>query len=140
MKRYIAYFLILVSIVMLIVPVLPHHHHQDGLMCMKNDITADCCAHHHQSQPEEQPAGNDHCCCNTGCLTNYFVQQTPCSDDYTFEQMPQYIPYILYIEPLLDLFLSESSGKNNRFVYIESLHGTFITRAAGLRAPPSLLA
>lgn len=37
-KRYITYFLIFISMVMLVVPVIPHHHHSNGLICMKNDI------------------------------------------------------------------------------------------------------
>lgn len=34
-KRYIAYFLFFISMIMLTVPVIPHHHHEDGMICMK---------------------------------------------------------------------------------------------------------
>ena len=37
-KRYIAYFLFFISMIMLTVPVIPHHHHEDGMICMKNDL------------------------------------------------------------------------------------------------------
>ena len=36
--------------------------------------------------------------------------------------------------------LPEETGIRQEFVYLESLHGTFITCATGLRAPPSVLA
>ena len=40
-KRYIAYFLFFISMIMLTVPVIPHHHHEDGMICMKNDLPSD---------------------------------------------------------------------------------------------------
>ena len=47
----------------------------------------------------------------------------------------------LFTEPLLKLLtLPEETGIRQEFVYLESLHGTFITCATGLRAPPSVLA
>ena len=131
-KRYIAYFLFFISMIMLIVPVIPHHHHEDGAICMKNDLPSDGC--HHQG-----PC-NEHCCCDTGCMTTHFYQQTPSSDNSNLQPCFVWV-HTLFSEPLLKLLtLPEETGIRQEFVYLESLHGTFITRATGLRAPPFVLA
>lgn len=132
-RQHISILFLFISLIMLMVPVIPHHHHADGLICMKNDITADCCEHHHTSD-----AG--HCCCYTGCLTTHFVQQTPGADGVSLHSEILWA-VTLFIEPLSKLLiLPELDVRRHDCVYLESLHGTFITRAAGLRAPPSVLA
>lgn len=133
-KRYIAYFLIFISIVMLVVPVIPHHHHANGLICMKNDITPDCCGQHNNTPDKE------HCCCDTGCVTTHFFQQTPNSDNgWSHPDFPLIIT--LFSEPLLRLLiLPEENGRRQEGIYRETLHGTYLTRATGLRAPPAVLA
>ena len=109
-KRYIAYFLFFISMIMLIVPVIPHH-----------------------------PC-NEHCCCDTGCMTTHFYQQTPSSDNSNLQPCFVWV-HTLFSEPLLKLLtLPEETGIRQEFVYLESLHGTFITRATGLRVPPFVLA
>ena len=85
-KRYIAYFLFFISMIMLTVPVIPHHHHEDGI----------------RDAQESRGLGD------------------------------------VYKRQLLTL--PDETGIRQEFVYLESLHGTFITRATGLRAPPSVLA
>lgn len=131
-KRYIAYFLFFISMIMLVVPVIPHHHHDNGLICMKNDIPAEGCCHH-------QGPCKEHCCCDTGCITVHFFQQAPNSDH---DINPDFLwVTTLFSEPILALLsLPEESSIGTEPVYIESLHGTFITRASGLRAPPCVLA
>ncbi len=132
-KRYIAFFLIFISIVMLMVPVIPHHHHDDGLICMKDDITSDCCEQHHDAECE-------HCCCDTGCVTTHFFQQTPTADNgETHPDFPIIITF--FSESILKiLLLPERDIPKREYIYLESLHGTYLTRATGLRAPPSVLA
>lgn len=129
-KRYIAYFLFFISMVMLVVPVIPHHHHDDGLICMKNDLSAKECCHQHQDTCK------DHCCCDTGCMTTHFFQQAPNSDHSGVH--PDFLwVTTLFSEPILKLLaLPEDNGIRQTPVYVESLHGTFITHATGLRAPP----
>lgn len=132
-KRHIAFFLLLISTVMLMVPVIPHHHHSDGLLCMKDDITSECCEGHHDAESE-------HCCCDTGCLTTHFFQQTPATGNGPAHPdfpvittlFPESIPGILP--------LPERDIPKQEHIYLESLHGTYLTRATGLRAPPSVLA
>ena len=132
-KRYIAYFLFFISMIMLIVPVIPHHHHEDGAICMKNDLPSDRCCQH-------QGPCSEHCCCDTGCMTTHFFQQTPNSDNSNLHPCFVWVN-TLFTEPLLKLLaLPEETGIRQEFVYLESLHGTFITCATGLRAPPSVLA
>lgn len=131
-KLYTAYFLFFISMIMLVIPVIPHHHHADGLICMKNDIAKNCCEH-------RQIPNNDHCCCDTGCVTTYFVQQTPSSDDAIQPDAPWVV--ILFFEPLSRLLvLPDDDVDRQDYIFRESLHGTFITRATGLRAPPCGLA
>ncbi len=133
-KWYVTYFLLFISIVMLVVPVIPHHHHADGLICMKNDITTDCCKQNHN--PE-----NDHCCSDTGCVTTHFFQRSPSTDNDAWANPDTLWVATFYLEPLLRLLaVPEVNLKRQDNVYLESLHGTFITRATGLRAPPSVLA
>ena len=131
-KRYITFFFIFISMVMLVVPVIPHHHHNNGLICMKNDITPNCCGQQHTPDSE-------HCFCDTGCVTTLFFQQTPSSDNgWTHPDFPLVIT--LFSEPLLRLLvLPEESGQRQDCIYQESLHGTYLTRATGLRAPPCVL-
>lgn len=130
-KRYIASFLIFISMVMLVVPVIPHHHHNDGLLCMKNDITPSCCDQHIPN--------SEHCCCDTGCVTTHFFQQTPSLDNGWLHPNAFWV-ITLFSEPLLTLLnLPEENGQRQECIYRESLHGTYLTRATGLRAPPCLL-
>lgn len=127
-KQRMAYFLLLISLIMLVVPVIPHHHHADGLICMKNDITPDCC---HQTTDE-----SDHCCHDTGCLTTHYFQQPQQNNNN--EVSPDFLwVHTLFSEPILELLLlPEHATRQSDIVFRESLHGTQITRATGLRAPP----
>lgn len=133
-KWYITYFLLFISIVMLVIPVIPHHHHADGLICMKNDITNDCC------KQNQNPGNEDHCCNDTGCVTTHFFQRSPSTDTDTGAHLDGVWAITLYFEPLFKLLaVPEIEVKRQENIYFESLHGTFITRATGLRAPPYVL-
>ena len=113
-KPYITALLLLLSILMLAVPVVPHHHHH--------------------------PAGHPNCCHDKGCLTHQFVQRTPRVE----RQAPQPRPVLQPADlSLLVSLLSPYTVFYSTALYspyIESLHGVYIARASGLRAPPSLLA
>lgn len=118
--------------VMLVVPLIPHHHHSDGIICMKDDIKeTECpCDHQHHHHSENDP------CCTNECMTHF---ESPTPVEQLYEVQPQFF-YIttLFTEPLLR-FLTQPEERNihRDYVYIESLHGMFITHATGLRAPPS---
>ena len=131
-KRYILYSLMVTCMIMLVVPLIPHHHHGNGMICMKDDVKdtdypCDQQHHHHQDEP----------CCTSNCMT-YIESSVPTPQ--LDEVQPQYF-YIstLFTEPLLR-FLTQPEEKNihREYVYLESLHGTYILCATGLRAPPAL--
>ena len=133
-KRHIARTLLFISLLVLMIPVIPHHHHANGLICLKNDSHADCREHHHT------PTDSHHCCNTTGCMTTHFVQQMPQSDDA--DAHPN-VPHIitLFITPPINVpSLSELEIRRQEGIYLETFHDTLITRATGLRAPPSVLA
>ena len=121
-KRYIVSFLLFISMIMLVVPVIPHHHHADGVICMKNDLTPEpqCPKHHHP--------GNDSCC-NDGCMTR-LNSPTP---SVQADNNPHYLFTAIIIE---NLFRPQERRIKNYYAYRESLHGTAVNRAFGLRAPP----
>ena len=135
-KKYIIYLLLMVSIIMLAVPVFPHHHHADGHICMKNDVEPSCChtPHHHH------PAGHPNCCHDKGCIASHFVQRTPRTERQAPAPRPVLLPASL-IALIGQLSVSDDFYQTTSYSpYIESLHGDYIARASGLRAPPSHLA
>ena len=131
-KRYILYFLLVISMIMLAVPVIPHHHHADGMICMKPDVTpeAQCPAHNHHHE-------NDSCCSNE-CLARF---SSPVPNVQT-DLGPQHVFIaILFTDFIIENLLRPQERQlTNEYVYRESLHGTNITRAFALRAPPYVFA
>ncbi len=133
-KKYIVYLLFLVSIIMLAVPVFPHHHHADGLICMKNDVEPSCCHTPHH------PAGHPNCCHDKGCIASHFVQRTPRTERQAPVLKPVLLPAVLSTFLRQLYAFGEPCQPVSYSPYIESLHGVYIARASGLRAPPSHLA
>lgn len=73
-------------------------------------------------------------------MTTHFFQRVPNSDNGILHPDLVWVT-AFFSEPMLRLlFRSPDSGRKQEFIYLESLHGTFITRASGLRAPPFVLA
>lgn len=133
---YIFSLFMFVGLILVIMPTMPHHHHSDNVICMKNDInTDDCCSSHHT--PHHHPY-DDPCCTDT-CHTQMIRSES------ALQHAGLTIPFqvqevILSFTPLIVLPAPPDNITRYRdYVYIESLHGAFITCAAGLRAPPSLL-
>lgn len=128
-KRYILRFLFFISIIMLVVPVVPHHHHSDGIICMKNDITpeAQCPTHNHHQD-------ND-ACCNDECQARFHSPVPTVQADFG---QPQHIFVAILFDDFIfhNLFKPQEQRIKNDGAYRENLHGTNITRAFGLRAPP----
>lgn len=131
-RRYITYLLLLVSVIALMVPVIPHHHHAGGLMCLKHDYTP---AEQRQADTTEP----HHNCQDASCMSDNFFQLTPTSGHNDVQ------PDFQWAIPLLNdlcaslLLPPEANYKRHSSFYIESLHGTLIVRATGLRAPPCIL-
>lgn len=123
--------MLFISAVLITIPAIPHHHHGDSIICMKDDIKdVDCCSMHHTHHHQD-----DDPCCNGDCVT-HLLSSTPTLDTEDIQPQFTYIQ-TLFTESLLR-FLTQPVEKDvyNDFVYVESLHGTYLTRAAGLRAPP----
>ena len=110
-RRYIAWVLMLVSIIMLTASVLPHHHHRE-ILCLQNHT------------------------CNAGCVTK-FKSVTPdraqdsVSPDYSFCLLLYTVTDVL----ALSLRLTEHNTLPYNY-YLEKLHSTCLPHVKGLRAPP----
>mgnify|MGYP007020193470 CR=1 FL=1 len=127
-KRYIVSFLLFISMIMLVVPVIPHHHHADGVICMKNDLTPEPQCPKHYQQPDNDTCSND------GCMTRH---NTPTPSDQADNSPPYLFTAILFTDFIIEnLFRPQERRIKNYYAYRESLHGTAVNRAFGLRAPP----
>ena len=85
-RRYIAWVLMLVSIIMLTASVLPHHHHRE-ILCLQHDMTL--CGCQCSVQHQQHNSSDENHTCNAGCVTK-FKSVTPdraqdsVSPDYSF--------------------------------------------------------
>lgn len=136
-RKYIAWILMVVSMVMLIATVLPHHHHQDFLCMHSKSATCECSGGclAHQS---DGYGTHEHQACDAGCVTNF---QTIAPDDVSDDVAPDYsFCSLLYtVADILSIPLYESRG--TYFIsYLETLHSTCMPHVMGLRAPPFILA
>lgn len=136
-RRYIAWVLIWVSMIMLTASVLPHHHHQE-ILCLQHDVTVcDCqCSQH---APQNDASDQNHTC-NAGCVTKFkSVTPDPAQDgispDYSFCSLLYTMTDVL----VLSLRLSEHNTLPYIY-YLEKLHPTCLPHGKGLRAPPYVLA
>lgn len=131
-RRYITYLLLFVSVIALMVPVIPHHHHAGGLMCLKNDYTP-------TEQRQSDATEPHHNCQDASCVSDNFFQLAPSTSNNDLQ------PDFQWAIPLLDdlcaglLLPPDRPNKQHFSFYIESLHGIYLSRATGLRAPPSQL-
>ena len=144
-RRFIAWMLMVVSIVMLTASVLPHHHHYE-ILCLQHDVEAcecaDGCATHHEHHKHTHHEG--HCshgnhACTSQCITHF---QTVTPDKDGVDLSPDYSFCSLFYA-LTDVFsiplpLAESRASLSYF-YIEKLHSIGLWHSAGLRAPPALV-
>lgn len=117
-------FLFLVSLFMLAAEVVPHHHHE-GAPCFRVAETE-------QSDSPFHHGGN----CECDCFTALYEAQNNAHSHH--ESYCNHFPSITLLANLITscLFLSESVSPSELPVYIENLHGVWISCATGLRAPP----
>ncbi|NDV65634.1 hypothetical protein D0T60_10315 [Bacteroides sp. 224] len=123
------------SMILVVMPTIPHHHHGNGIICMKDDIKENDCGCHHHGHHHHHP-GDDPCCTNN-CLTQN-INAESARQQANFIAEFDWVPMVfLLVESTFKLITQPIDPDDyNDHVYRESLHGTFITRAAGLRAPP----
>ena len=129
-RRYIAWMLFMVSMVMLMASVLPHHHHQH-ILCLHNDVEACECS----CEDTENHETTHHESCGEHCIT-HFVSVTPegsldVSPDYSTCQLLYTLADILSIP--LPISCEEESLSP---FYIESCFDACVRHVMGLRAPP----
>ena len=144
-RRFIAWMLMVVSIVMLTASVLPHHHHRE-ILCLQHDATACECAtqcaeqHHGHHQHAGHCSHGTHHACGSDCIT-HFQTITPgkasvdVSPDYSFCALL----YILADLLSIPLPLNNDTRANLSYFYLEKLHSIGVLPIMGLRAPPSFV-
>lgn len=128
-KRYIGWFLIMVSLIMLTASVIPHHHHRE-ILCLQHDVE-DCSSNTTRSQNENKE-------CQACCVTKAFcfVQQ----QNTNILPVDYFPPVTLFtLSDILNLLPPEEEIHIHSFVYKESLHGVRLITGVGLRAPPAPL-
>ena len=143
-RRFIAWMLMVVSIVMLTASVLPHHHHRE-ILCLQHDVAACECTSHYTGHHHEHHQHAGHCshgthhACGSDCVT-HFQTLTPekasvdVSPDYSFCALLYTLADLLSIPlPLKD------TRANLSYFYLEKLHSTCLWHVQGLRAPPSFV-
>lgn len=134
-RRHTAFLFCLLSFLVLGAVVVPHHHHHDRQICLKDDLRQSSCCRHRLPADE-----CGHCCCNKGCITTHFFQRQS-----QVPQLPLLHPSLWKAVPCDGTRLPNPSSlpgtfsREREYTYLESLHGTFIARAKGLRAPPLFL-
>ncbi len=132
-RRYIAWVLMLVSIIMLTASVLPHHHHRE-ILCLQHDMTL--CGCQCSVQHQQHNSSDENHTCNAGCVTK-FKSVTPdraqnsVSPDYSFCSLLYTVTDVL----ALSLHLTEHNTLPYNY-YLEKLHSTCLPHVKGLRAPP----
>ncbi len=130
-KSFIAYFLLVSSILIPLSFIIPHHHHSDGTFCFsltQAEETQHETEGHHESS---------HCTCNGHNQATYTTVQSHLTGGSIW----------LFLIPLETLFsytspsflLSDLALLWRRALYTESLHDFWIAKAVGLRAPPSVV-
>lgn len=136
-RKLKSYFLLVVSILMLVASVFPHHHH-DLYFCVAHDLetcpaSVECPDHLHHTGDEDNHA------CTSSCVT-HFAFSAP--DSHGTDLSPAY-SYSLLIYPFLLTLERLSSFENDLpcpfSAYIERLHTRHFVASSGLRAPPCFL-
>ena len=144
-RRFIAWMLMVVSIVMLTASVLPHHHHQE-ILCLQHDAEACECSHgceehqeHHKHHHHEGHCSHNKHACTSQCITHF---QTVTPDETSVDVSPDYtFCSLLYlVSDILSIPLPLSETKANlSYFYLEKLHSICLGHVMGLRAPPALV-
>lgn len=132
-RRYIAYLLMAVSMLMLMASVLPHHHHRE-ILCLQHDVTV--CDYPYGTHSAEEGASAPEHRCPSGCVTQFHgIQPDPLqetvSPDISFCSL-------LYAVSDVWLHLWQHAEPPTPPLppYVERLHAIGLSLTQGLRAPP----
>lgn len=135
LKERISYFMVLMaSFLVLLSVVVPHHHHADGSPCYEwlwKGVSSD-------SHTHSQESDHDHA---TDCTHNQAlkpaIEKHVVSDDIHLWLVPLYSFFNLLRQNDSDWLCA--LFEQGQTAYQETLHTSWISRATGLRAPPSLI-
>lgn len=131
-KRVVQYLMLLTGILVLLSVVMPHHHHSNGMPCYLV-LAAEAQADNSHAASE----GHDcDCSGHNPVFTSSFELHATDGD------VGQYLYPLLVLFDYMyppEIAFHRLFFERERSVYIESLHDTWIARAAGLRAPPQLV-
>ncbi len=135
LKERIYYVLVLVaSFLVLLSVIVPHHHHADGSPCYEwlwNGVTSDAHTHSHN---EDQDHATD---CTHSQALKPVIEKHVVGEDIHLWLVPIFSFFYLLRQPDSDwLCMLFERGKT---AYQEMLYTSWIPRAKGLRAPPSLI-
>jgi hypothetical protein len=137
-RKYISYFLLMVSFVMLVAAVFPHHHHlaricwqEDKELFACEDASCTCCDHaegtcnhHSDSNPCEQDCVTKF---SFSVLSAQTVCHVPSFSLFTWAYAPI---HLLLFEPV------EVPDESLTTFYLERLHAVSLYSTGGFRAPP----
>ena len=138
-RRYIAWLLLVVSMVMLTASVLPHHHHQD-MLCMHSSVNVCNCDCEAEGQMHKSTScSHEHQSCGAECVTHF---QTIGAEDAPSVLPDGLFGSLLYVvADILSIPLPLSDvGVKYTSLYLEKLHATCQPHVMGLRAPPCIFA
>ncbi len=134
-RRYIAWMLMVVSIVMLTASVLPHHHHHE-LLCLQHDVEACGCACDDNRHAHHEESAADRQACSAGCVTKFDLRSQEDVEDH-FSPADSFCSLLYQVADLLILPLPVTDAKSRLYrPYLERLHSACLPQARGLRAPP----
>lgn len=126
-KFEIRFFMLLSGFILLFSVIIPHHHHENGMTCIH-------IFSHHDHNDTHTHQHDCNCSGHTIVFNSSILPGHSSEQDIALLLMPLYT-LIEYLHPPQETVLN-SLFYSDRTVYVESLHDTWITVAAGLRAPP----
>lgn len=138
-KNIIAYFLLTVSLLVLMVTVFPHHHHGSHIcpivLCEKCH-TWDCSGTHNASQDSNHDDGNQSC--KITCVTQLHYL-TPTDSHHNTEADYTFFTLIYPLFHQFELLFQTEDSPEPDIYYHEKLHARFFNESVGLRAPPFMV-
>lgn len=126
-QRIIQYVLLIAGVIMLLSVVAPHHHHRDGTPCYDSLTT--------ESAHGDKSADTHDCSCDGHNLAYFNSLISHVTDGSAHQYLMPLLVLFDYIYPPGPVFYERQFYRENT-IYVESLRGTWIVNATGLRAPP----
>ena len=137
-KNIIAYFLLAISILVLMVTVFPHHHH--GLHFCPITLCEECdtwgCSCEHEADADAHEQGDQSC--KTTCVTQLHYLTPADLNQYTDADYTFFTLIYPLLHQLEILFQTEDNPEPDIY-YLEKLHARLFHSSVGLRAPPFMV-